>query len=87
MGFRLGTEGRLEFQQVIGNVEQKKGYLGLREQQEPKRARGEGEHCLGTVGGRKVSAVQAAGPECLDGRALGVHCLLREVLSPILSDR
>ena len=34
MGFRLGTEGRIEFQQVIGNVEQKKGYLGLREQQD-----------------------------------------------------
>lgn len=34
MGFRLGTEGRIEFQQVTGNVEQKKGYLGLREQQD-----------------------------------------------------
>lgn len=70
MGFHLGTEGRLEFQQVIGNVEQKKGYLGLREQQEPRREHGEGERCLGAVGGRRVRAVQAAGLECLDGRAL-----------------
>lgn len=68
-------------------MEQKKGYLGLREQQEPRRERGEGECCLGTVGGRRVSVVQAAGPECLDGQALRVHCLLREVLSPLLSDR
>lgn len=70
MGFHLGTGGRLEFQQVIGNVEQKKGYLGLREQQEPRREHGEGERCLGTVGGRRVRAIQAAGLECLDGPAL-----------------
>lgn len=73
MGFRLGTEGRIEFQQVIGNVEQTKGYLGLREQEEPRCERGEGERRLGMVGGRRVGAVRAAGPECLDGRALRVR--------------
>lgn len=49
MGFRLGTEGRIEFQQVIGNVEQKKGYLGLREQQDIAWGRG----ALSGDGGRK----------------------------------